>query len=83
VGILKNGRNRDLAEAFVEYVLSEPFQSDIPLHMWVFPANEDAALPDVFAQYAVTADAPATVSAHAIEQNREVWITDWTDVVLR
>ncbi|MCJ7551175.1 MAG: thiamine ABC transporter substrate-binding protein [Anaerolineae bacterium] len=83
VGILRNGRNRDLAEAFVDYVLSEPFQSDIPLHMWVFPANEDTVLPDVFEQYAVTADAPATVSADAIEQNREVWITDWTDVVLR
>jgi len=83
VGILKNGRNRDLAEAFVEYVLSEPFQSDIPLHMWVFPANEDAALADVFAQYAVTADAPAVVSADAIEQNREAWIEAWTDVVLR
>ena len=83
VGILKNGRNRDLAEAFVEYVLSEPFQSDIPLHMWVFPVNEDAALPDVFGQYAVTADAPAVVSADAIEQNREAWIEVWTDVVLR
>ena len=83
VGILKNGRNRDLAEAFLEYVLSEPFQSDIPLHMWVFPVNEDAALPDVFAQYAVTADAPAVVSADAIEQNREAWIEAWTDVVLR
>jgi len=83
VGILKNGRNRDLAEAFVEYVLSEPFQSDIPLHMWVFPVNEYAALPDVFGQYAVTADAPAVVSADAIEQNREAWIEAWTDVVLR
>jgi len=83
VGILKNGRNRDLAEAFLEYVLSESFQSDIPLHMWVFPVNEDAALPDVFAQYAVTADAPAVVSADAIEQNREAWIEAWTDVVLR
>jgi len=83
VGILKNGRNRDLAEAFVEYVLGEPFQSDIPLHMWVFPANEDAALPDIFAQYAVTADAPAVVAADAIEQNREAWIEAWTDVVLR
>ncbi|MEA3397304.1 MAG: thiamine ABC transporter substrate-binding protein [Chloroflexota bacterium] len=83
VGILKNGRNRDLAEAFVEYVLSEPFQRDIPLHMWVFPVNEDATLPDVFAQHAVTADAPAVVSADAIEQNREAWIEAWMDVVLR
>ena len=83
VGILKNGRHRDLAEAFVEYVLSDEFQSDIPLHMWVFPASEDAALPDVFEQYALTADAPAVVSADAIEQNREAWIEVWTDVVLR
>jgi len=83
VGILRNARNRDLAEAFVEFVLSDTFQSDIPLHMWVFPASETATLPDVFVTHAVEAKEPAVVSAEAIEQNREAWIQAWTDVVLK
>ena len=37
--------NRDLAEAFVAFVLSDAFQADIPLQMWVFPVNENVELP--------------------------------------
>ncbi|MCU0521106.1 MAG: thiamine ABC transporter substrate-binding protein [Anaerolineae bacterium] len=83
VGILRNARNRDLAEAFVEFVLSDTFQSDIPLHMWVFPVREAVALPEVFVAYASVAEEPATLSVGVIEQNRERWVNEWTDAVLR
>ena len=83
VGILRNARNRDLAEAFVEFVLSDTFQSDIPLHMWVFPARGMVALPEVFVAHASVAEEPATLSVGVIEQNRERWINEWTDAVLR
>lgn len=83
VGILRNGENRDLAEAFVDYVLSDTFQRDIPLHMFVFPVNETVTLPDVFAEHAITAEDPAMMSPSMIEENREAWIEAWTDVVLR
>lgn len=83
VGILRNGQNRDLAEAFVDYVLSDTFQRDIPLHMFVFPVNEAVALPEVFVEHAIRAEAPATMAPSAIEQNREAWVQAWTDVVLR
>lgn len=83
VGILRNGQNRDLAEAFVEYVLGASFQGDIPLHMFVFPVNETVALPEVFAEHALRAEQPATMSVDAIEQNRESWVQAWIDVVLQ
>lgn len=83
VGILKNGQNRELAEAFVDYVLSPTFQQDIPLHMWVFPANETVTLPEVFVAHGATAVSPATMAPGTIEGNREAWIEAWTDVVLR
>jgi thiamine transport system substrate-binding protein len=83
VGILRNNQNQAMAEAFVEYVLGDAFQSDIPLHMWVFPVNETVTLPEVFEDYAVHAEEPATMAVERIEANRESWITAWTEVVLR
>ncbi len=82
-GILKGSENQDLAKAFIEFLLSDTFQSDIPLQMWVFPARTGTALPQVFNDFALTAEEPATVPAETIEQHRETWLEAWTDVVLR
>ena len=39
VGILKGTQQRALAEKFVDFMLSTPFQEDMPLQMFVFPVN--------------------------------------------
>jgi thiamine transport system substrate-binding protein len=83
VGILKGTASQDLAEAWVDFMLSETYQEDIPLRMFVFPANQNADLPDVFARFAAVPADPAIVPYAAIEQNREAWIEAWTDVVLQ
>jgi thiamine transport system substrate-binding protein len=83
IGILKGTEERALAEKLIDFMLSKRFQEDIPLQMFVFPANETAALPDVFVQYAKIPGSPAYVSPEAIESNREAWIEAWTEVVLR
>lgn len=83
VGILRNSENQALAQAFVDFVLSETFQSDIPLHMFVFPVNETAELPEVFEEHAVRAEEPASMSVDLIEENREAWVDAWTETVLR
>ncbi|HEC33801.1 MAG TPA: thiamine ABC transporter substrate-binding protein [Chloroflexi bacterium] len=83
VGILRNTPDRDLAEAWVDFMLGTTFQEDIPLHMFVFPANEDAALPEVFARLALIPEHPARVDPADIEANRETWVEQWTETVLR
>jgi len=83
IGILKGTEQQALAEKLIDFMLSKRFQEDIPLQMFVFPANETAALPDVFAQYAEIPENPAYVSPEAIESNREAWIEAWTEAVLR
>lgn len=82
-GILKGTNNRDLAEQWVDFMLGSTFQEDIPLKMFVFPANSRAELPDVFARFAEIPNNPATVDPAAIEANREDWIDAWTRAVLR
>ncbi len=83
VGVIKNAENRELAREWVDYMLDEPFQEDIPLHMFVFPANQQAELPEVFAEFAVVPEDPVTLDYTLIEANREAWIEAWTETVLR
>jgi thiamine transport system substrate-binding protein len=83
VGILKGTANRDLAEAWVDFMLGTTFQEDIPLHMFMFPANENAELPEVFARFAIIPQNPAEVNSDAIEANREEWVEEWTEAALR
>jgi len=83
IGILKGTQQRAAAEKLIDFMLSKRFQEDIPLQMFVFPANELAALPDVFVEFAEIPENPANVSPEAIEDNREAWIEAWTETVLR
>jgi thiamine transport system substrate-binding protein len=83
VGILKGTKKLQLAQKLVDFMLSRPFQEDIPLQMFVFPVNQTAVLPPVFTQHARIAEHPASVSPAAIEKNREVWLEAWTTTVLR
>ncbi|MEW5985928.1 MAG: thiamine ABC transporter substrate-binding protein [Chloroflexota bacterium] len=83
VGILKGTPQRELAGALVDFLLSKSFQEDIPLKMFVYPANETAALPDVFVRWAPVPAEPATLDPTAIDAHREAWIEAWTEVVLR
>jgi thiamine transport system substrate-binding protein len=83
VGILQGTEKREAAEALVDFMLSERFQEDIPLNMFVFPVNENAELPPEFIEWAEIPGTPATVSPEAIDANREEWIQRWTDTVLR
>ncbi len=83
VGILKGTRNPDLARQWVDFMLGEQFQADIPLQMWVYPARIGVSLPDVFTKYAQVPAQPVSITPAQIEAGRDKWLKAWTDVVLR
>jgi len=83
VGILKGTKNRDLAEKWIDFMLSPVFQEDIPLQMYVFPVNPNTNLDATFKQYLALPEKPAFVSPEDIANSREKWIKDWTEAVLR
>lgn len=83
IGILKGTRKPELARKLIDFMLSKPFQEDIPLHMWVFPSNQTAALPDVFLKYTNAAEKPVSLAPDDIAGRREQWIEAWTETVLR
>jgi thiamine transport system substrate-binding protein len=82
-GIIRGTKNPDLARKLIDYMLDARFQEDIPLKMFVFPANQSAKLPDVFVKHARLADRPVMLDPARIAANRDKWISDWTGAVLR
>ncbi len=83
VGILAGTEKRELAEKLVDFMLSRPFQEDMPLNMFVYPANENAELPAAFVEWTQMAEETAVLPPETIDANREQWIEAWTEVVLR
>jgi thiamine transport system substrate-binding protein len=83
VGILKGSKNINAAQKFIDFMLSKPFQEDLPLQMFVFPVNPEAQLPEVFVKYAQIPASPARLDSQMISENREIWIDAWTEVVLK
>jgi thiamine transport system substrate-binding protein len=82
-GVLRGARNEEGARKLVDFMLSKRFQEDIPLQMFVFPARTDAALPEEFERWAVVPEQPLELPPEEIEANREQWVDEWTDIVVR
>lgn len=80
-GILRGARNEEGARALIDFMLSKRFQEDIPLNMFVFPVNRDAAVPPEFAPY--TGGSALSLAPEVVEENRETWVREWTRIVLR
>jgi thiamine transport system substrate-binding protein len=83
VGILKGTQKQHLAQEWIDFMLGTTFQEDVPLKMFVFPANTKAQVPDVFQRFAIVPEHPAMVEPAAIDANREAWIEAWTRTMLR
>jgi thiamine transport system substrate-binding protein len=82
-GVLRGARNEKGARELIDFLLSPRFQRDIPLQMFVFPARRDVALPPEFARFAVVPAHPLELSPMKIDENRERWVREWTDIVVR
>ncbi|MBA3308123.1 MAG: thiamine ABC transporter substrate-binding protein [Chloroflexi bacterium] len=82
-GILQGTDEPELASAFIDHLLSRPVQESIPLEMFVYPVRGDAALPEVFLEHAQVVEDPLELPMADVEENRQRWIAEWTQTVLR
>src|SRR5680860_1663803 len=69
-GILEGAAHPVAAEKLIDFLLSVAFQEDIPLNMFVFPANEEAGLPGEFLRHTVIPEDPISIDPGEIEDNR-------------
>jgi thiamine transport system substrate-binding protein len=82
-GILTGTEHEEEAGRLIDFLLSVPFQEDVPLQMFVFPVNREAELPAAFVEHAVVPEDPHTLPVDEIGANRERWVEEWTSTVLR
>jgi thiamine transport system substrate-binding protein len=83
VGVLRGSEHVDAAQRLVDFLTSEPFQQELPLTLFVYPASDEVELPEVFTKYAVIPDNPHTMDADRISANRQQWQDQWNEIVLR
>ncbi|MFM7598280.1 MAG: thiamine ABC transporter substrate binding subunit [Actinomycetota bacterium] len=82
-GVLAGAAEPEAARTVVDWLLSPAVQADIPLSMFVFPARQGVALPDVFTDFVTRPTAPLEIPAADIDGGRDGWIEQWTEIVLR
>ena len=82
-GILRGTEAPENAGKLVDFLISERFQREIALNLFVFPANDSVELETEFELYAAIPDEPITIDPTLIDSNRTDWIERWNAVVLR
>lgn len=80
-GVLRGASEPEAAKKVIDFLLSEEFQADLPLNMFVFPAREHTPLPEVFEKFAARPDSILSMDPERIEKGREKWVTRWTELM--
>ncbi len=81
-GVLRGTDAPEEARQLVDFLISEEFQQELPLNLFVYPANSSVDLPQEFVDFAVAPDEPRTLDPDVIDENRSTWIDEWTELVL-
>ncbi len=82
LGIVDGASHREAAERFVDFALSDEFQSVLPLSNWMYPVIPSVPLPDSF-EYAPQPPKSLNFSSDVIAENRERWLETWRNTVSR
>lgn len=78
-GIVKNTKNPELAKKFMEYLLSDSFQNEIPLNQWMYPVTK-VKLPEAF-KYAAKIEKSVNLDPAYVEKNISTWIAEWEKIM--
>jgi thiamine transport system substrate-binding protein len=80
-GVLAGTEHPDAARRLIDFLVSERFQREVPLNLFVWPVNPDAELDPVFTEFATIPTEPLRLDPSEIDANRSDWIDQWTDLM--
>lgn len=82
ISIVKNAKNREAAEKFIDFILEINAQKVIPLTNWMYPVRQDISLPESF-KLAPKPKHSLIMESADIESNLDTWIEKWTNAVTK
>jgi thiamine transport system substrate-binding protein len=80
-GVLRGTDAEPEARRLVDFLISERFQREVPMNLFVWPANADVVLDPTFVRFATIPEQPLNLDPGEIERNRADWVDRWTDIV--
>lgn len=81
-GVLTGAANPEGAQQFIDFLLSDEVQQTLPESMYMYPINDEVALPEAWAQHAPLADDPHDLPVAEINEHRDDWIQEWDALML-
>lgn len=78
-GIVKGTKNEELAKRFIEFLLMDDFQKEVPLNQWMFPVT-NVKLPDSY-NYALKPDKILTIEPEKMADNLDKWLNEWEEIM--
>lgn len=79
-GIVNGAAHSDLARKFIDFMLSEEFQRELPLTQFMMPVNQDVQLPDSFS-IVETTDNILPLDRTQLETSLDEWIRLWLSAI--
>ena len=78
VSILKGSKNIDNAKKFIDFMLTDNFQKQIPETMFVYPVIQDLELPE---WWSMNSEISEMQNFNFSDKELQVWITEWSKVM--
>jgi thiamine transport system substrate-binding protein len=82
ISIVKNARHREAAEFFIDFLIEEKSQNEIPLTNWMYPVRTDLPLPESF-DLAPKPAKSLIIESEIIDSSLSKWIDEWTNAVTK
>jgi thiamine transport system substrate-binding protein len=82
VGLLKGAKHPVLARRFIDFLLTEAFQRELPLTNWMYPVNPKVRLPDSYRLAPRPAKSLALPAAQVRDHQAE-WLGQWARLMSR
>lgn len=74
--VLNSSSQKSLAMKFIEMVLSDEAQAQLPTFQWMYPARRGTSIPAEFREIPIPKE--VKVDWNRVTSNREQWVRDWT-----
>ncbi|MDH4364122.1 MAG: thiamine ABC transporter substrate-binding protein [Acidimicrobiia bacterium] len=82
-GVLAGTEHPEAAAKLIDFLLSDMFQADIPLNMFVSPVNDKVEVPAEYTEFTAKPTRTLSLAPSEIEANRADWTERWSQIVTR